>query len=201
MPGTLVNPHWGSTQRAAWACLRRAGRCRAVGLGHHSAQRLRPAQHPQRPEYPPYNPGFPGGLECLHEEPPVFLASSFLSESECEALVGAAREGRLAHLPYENRVLIDTSRLWPLGGIIAAGAGLQAWQAAQHDPSCSSSSIAAAAVAGLLQWLALAAAAVAGVQWLAQRVTGARIFTGQCFGGWHPGGLNPSFGGGRMMKG
>lgn len=90
-------------------------------------------------------------------------------------MVGAAREGRLADLPYENRVLVDTSRLWPLGGIIIAGAGLQAWQAAQHDPS----SVAAAAAAGLLGWTALVAAAVAGVQWLAQRATGARIFTGQ----------------------
>ncbi len=41
-------------------------------------------------------------------------AHGFLSDDECSLLRQAATAGQLQPLPYANKALVDTHRLWPL---------------------------------------------------------------------------------------
>lgn len=50
----------------------------------------------------------------VHAEPPVYVAHGFLSDDECSLLRQAATAGQLQPLPYDNKALVDTHRLWPL---------------------------------------------------------------------------------------
>eukprot|EP00887_Chlorella_sp_A99_P000520 scaffold17.g520.t1 len=130
--------------------------------------------------YPYIDRSFPN-LERVHEEPPAYIAYGLLSDEECDALIAAAQQGALEHLPYDHAVLLDVHRLWPLVLVVLAGTAFDAWHAAGPDAT-----LAAGAVALLLQTALLAAArwsagvaGLVGAVWLATRhVIGGQVFTG-----------------------
>ena len=133
--------------------------------------------------YPHIDQRFPG-LELVHAEPPVYLAHGFLSAEDCALLRSSAAAGELPGVEYENRVLADTTRLWPLALVVAAGAGFDCWQAvggaAGGGSSSSAGSIAAVALPALLRWGAGVGGLLAAVLLGMQQLAGGSVFTGDC---------------------
>lgn len=126
----------------------------------------------------PYIDRFFPGLEQVHAEPPVYIAHGFLSKEECTRLRQAATAGELQPLPYDNKALVDTHRLWPLAFVVAAGASFDAWHSLGGNAALTAASLAAAACPALLRWTALVGgllgAALAGLNF----TVGGRVFTG-----------------------
>ena len=138
---------------------------------------------PHHRGYPHIDQRFPG-LELVHAEPPVYLAHDFLSAEDCALLRSSAAAGELPSVEYENRVLADTNRLWPLALVVAAGAGFDCWQAlacaAGVAGSSSIGSIAAVAGPSLLRWAAGVGGLLAAVLLGMQQLAGGSVFTGDC---------------------
>ncbi|GAB4822211.1 hypothetical protein N2152v2_009257, partial [Parachlorella kessleri] len=70
---------------------------------------------------------FPG-LDLVHPETPVFVCHGLLTDAECEAIIAAASANQLPEIEYDNSMLLDTQRLWPLALVAMAGAGFDSWQ-------------------------------------------------------------------------
>ena len=154
------------------------------------------AQHHRHPApYPPIDCAVPG-LERLHAEPPVYVAHGLLSAAQCEALVGAAKCGALPALPYDNAVLLDTHRLWPLALVVAAGAAFDTWHAGGDVR------VAPLAAAAAVKWAAGVGGVVAAARLLVRHAIGGRVFTGtkwttrQLFDGGADDGAAPAAGAG-----
>ncbi|KAL4442088.1 hypothetical protein ABPG77_011349 [Micractinium sp. CCAP 211/92] len=127
--------------------------------------------------YPHIDRFFPG-LEQVHAEPPVYVAHGFLSDDECSLLRQAATAGQLQPLPYDNKALVDTHRLWPLACVVAAGAAFDAWHGLGGDAAPTGAALLAAAGPALLRWTVLVGgllgATLAGLNF----TVGGRVFTG-----------------------
>ena len=106
--------------------------------------------------YPHINRRYPG-LELVHAEPPVYVCHGFLPPADCAALRGAAAVGQLPQIQYDQAVLVDVHRLWPLLLVVGAGAGFDAWHGAGAGATADALAAAAAAprcLSGRLQWAA-----------------------------------------------
>lgn len=86
---------------------------------------------------PPRSPGTLACVACplpallplqVHAEPPVYIAHGFLSNEECLGLRRAAAAGELQPLPYDNKALVDTHRLWPLVSALSCARVSFCWQ-------------------------------------------------------------------------
>lgn len=102
------------------------------------------------------------------------MARGFLPPADCEALRRSAAAGQLPHLPYDNAVLVDTHRLWPLLAVVAAGATFDAWHGAGAAMTVTPDALVAAAGPALAKWAAL----VGGM--LAAALGGMRLLVGGC---------------------
>ena len=139
---------------------------------------------PWQRAYPHIEQHFPG-LQRVHDEPPVYIARGFLSDDDCQLLRQAAEAGQLQGLHYDNAVLLDTYRLWPLLLVVAAGSSFDCWHALQVGPGAAAAALtpdalAAAVGPALLRWAAgvgmLLGAALAAANW----AVGGKVFTGVC---------------------
>eukprot|EP00884_Botryococcus_braunii_P019578 jgi/Botrbrau1/6303/Bobra.0339s0014.1 len=124
-----------------------------------------------RSQYPAIDQGFPG-LNIVHPEPPVYVVEKFLTLQQCLDLREAALAGQLREVPYQDAVLLDSHRLWPLGLVVFAGGVTRATLAAAEGGSTTESLLAGAA--GLAAWaLAVSILALAG-QAIAQTAIGGK---------------------------
>lgn len=118
---------------------------------------------------------FPG-IEVAIEEPPVFVVRGALSNDACDALVKAAEAGQMPPVSYDNSVHLDMHRLRPLPLMVAVGAAIPAWHAAEAGGD------AAAVLAAFAGAAAVGGASVAALCWAAveilQATVGRNIFTG-----------------------
>ncbi|KAL4427879.1 hypothetical protein ABPG75_001968 [Micractinium tetrahymenae] len=114
----------------------------------------------------------------LHAEPPVYVAHGFLSDEECGRLRQAAAAGELQPLPYDNKALVDTHRLWPLAFVVAAGAAFDAWHGLSGDAAPTAAALAAAAGPALLRWAVLVGGLLGAALAALNFTVGGRVFTG-----------------------
>lgn len=116
----------------------------------------------------------------MHEEPPVYVVRQVLSADDCRLLRQAAEAGRLPGLQYDNSVLLDTHRLWPLLAVVAAGAGFDAWRELQAGGGGSLEAAVAAAAPALARWALGVGGLLAGALAAARLAIGGKVFTGVC---------------------
>jgi hypothetical protein len=128
--------------------------------------------------YPHINRHFPG-LELVHEEPPVYVAHNFMSPHDCMELRRSAEGGELPRLEYDNAVLLDTHRLWPLLAVVLAGAAFDTWHSGGLAAAAGSTdALLAAAGPALLKWGVAVGGLLAAALAAMRGLVGGRVFTG-----------------------
>jgi hypothetical protein len=132
--------------------------------------------------YPHINRHFPG-LELVHEEPPVYVAHNFMSPHDCMELRRSAEGGELPRLEYDNAVLLDTHRLWPLLAVVLAGAAFDTWHSGGLAAAAGSTdALLAAAGPALLKWGVAVGGLLAAALAAMRGLVGGRVFTGEAGG-------------------
>ncbi|GBF95887.1 hypothetical protein Rsub_08478 [Raphidocelis subcapitata] len=128
--------------------------------------------------YPYLDDSFPG-LRRVHAEPPVYCLDGFLPRADCAALIAAAQRGALQPLAYEDAVLLDTRKLWPLGLIVAAAAAFDTLHGSgAAGAELGPAGLLAAAAPAVLRWGAAVGALLGAVQLGVRFAIGGRVFTG-----------------------
>lgn len=108
----------------------------------------------------------------------MYVARGLLSDADCRLLRRAAEAGQLPGLPYDNSVLLNTHRLWPLLAVVAAGAGFDAWRELAAAGGGTLPAVAAAVAPALARWALGVGALLGGALAAARLAIGGKVFTG-----------------------